>query len=733
MSLKKKKTIKNFEVEFKIPQIDESFEGLKREKPGFKSSKIGSPMFGTRVKDEMTYPNLKDKIDVRKNYDNFRSKENKLITDEELIAKYGTKYYEFDMISERTRKEVYGDDISKIEKPEETKETKKETPKNEFSFIKSKDEFVSEDSAEEIAPPLVDEETETFSFNLKLDEEEDEFEYSSFEPNVIDTQKAKIPDFLLDEEKPKPSLKQTPEVKIFEEEEKPSKTLIPEEHIEPTVAVEEKIKPIKEVPLIVDPYKNYKYPPKSIFKCTAAKDLEFPAWLEEKKNIINQTLTNFDIAGEVVNYTMGPTLTRYEVLLAPGVNVRKVSNLYETFQMQLGAKTLRIQAPIPGKKTIGIEVPNDKAETVFFGDILSDEFYNDGSPLRVALGKDIDGKSIYKEIDKMPHGLIAGSTGSGKSVCINTILVSLLLRNKPSDLKLILVDPKKVELISYNDLPHLVTPVIDDPQMASEGLKWAVEEMERRYDAFSSNRVRNIKDYNQKALTDISIQKMAYIVIVIDELADLMMVCSNDVEDSIKRLTQKSRAAGIHLLVATQRPTVEVVKGTIKANIPTRIAFRVFSQIDSSTILDEGGAETLLGKGDMLIKEGEVPNRLQGAFISDSEIDAVTDFIRNQSETNYIFTHDDLRKKADTQNFTGGTTSNSESVDTLYQIASYCVSEQTCSINSLQQQFNLGFNRAQRIVLALEDMGIVSPKKGTKGREILITEEELNRLFEKED
>ncbi len=430
---------------------------------------------------------------------------------------------------------------------------------------------------------------------------------------------------------------------------------------------------------------------------------------------------------------MGPTLTRYEILLSSGVNVKKIANLFDTFQMNLGAKTLRIQAPIPGKKTIGIEVPNDKSETVFYGDILTDEFYDSNYPLRVALGKDIDGKPILIDIASMPHGLIAGSTGSGKSVCINTILVSLLLKNRPDDLKLILVDPKKVELISYNDLPHLVTPVIDDPTMASESLKWAVEEMDRRYEAFSNVRARNIKDYNEKAKEDISLLKMAYIVIVIDELADLMLTCSQEVEDAIKRLTAKSRAAGIHLLVATQRPTVDVVKGTIKANIPSRIAFRVFSGTDSMTILDEIGAEQLLGKGDMLVKQNEIPNRLQGAYVADREIDAVTDFIRTQAAPDYIFTHEDLKKKTETSNFTGGTSNNTESAETLYQIAKFCIEEDNCSINSIQQQFNVGFNRAQRIVTFLEEQGIVSEKNGTKGREILIDLYQLNQIFEKEN
>lgn len=378
-------------------------------------------------------------------------------------------------------------------------------------------------------------------------------------------------------------------------------------------------------------------------------------------------------------------------------------------------------------------MPNDKAEMVFFGDIVTEEFINDESPLKVALGKDIDNNSIYTRIDKWPHGLIAGSTGSGKSVCMNTILISLLLKNKPDDVKLLLVDPKTVELMSYNDLPHLVTPVINDPQLASEALKWACEEMDRRYSYLNQYRVRNIGDYNKKAKTNPQMQKLPYIVVVIDELADLMMTASSDVEDSIMRITQKARAAGIHLLVATQRPTTDVVKGTIKANISTRVAFRTVSYVDSNTILDEGGAESLLGKGDMFLKEeGGLAQRLQGAFVTDEEIDAVTDFIRSQAEPDYLFSHDDLKKKVASTN-AGGVSSNSESPEMLYNVALHCIENGVCSINSIQGPFQLGFNRAQRIIQALEELGIVGPKDGTKPRPILKTASETREILGIED
>ncbi len=720
---KKKKEVKKIDTNYRIPQIDEGYEGIKTSKDSFKKSKIGSPLFGSQVKDTILVRDISKEVelDVRKTYDAFRDKDKKLITDDELIQKYGTKYFEFQMIDNETRRQVYGSDIT----PLKSNNDGKDTSNNEnigFSFIQDKNEFFGdtkskeEERFEHSSESMFD--FGVFTNHTINDEQNIDYEFGSFKPKYVEPDPIKVPEFLFKndqvvEPRKEEIIDNTFNYNNIEED-------------EPAVKFESNSVVL---PKIVDPYRDYTLPPLSIFRSSSKVEEEMPYWLEEKKEIINKTLIDFDIAGEVINYTKGPTFTRYEILLQSGVNVRKIANLYDTFQMNLGARTLRIQAPIPGKKTVGVEVPNDKAEMVCFGDVVNDDFIAGEEPLKIALGKDIDGKAIYTYIDKMPHGLVGGATNSGKSVCMNTILISLLMRNKPDDLKLILIDPKTVELISYNELPHLVTPVITDPEMASESLKWACEEMDRRYAFFSENRVRNIKDYNRKASEDKTLQKMSYMIIVIDELADLMMVCSSDVEDSIKRLTQKARAAGIHLIVATQRPTVDVVKGTIKANIPTRIAFKVFSQIDSATILDEGGAESLLGKGDMLIKEGDIPVRLQGAYISDSEIDAVTDFIRKQAGPDYIFTHDDLKKKSSSQNF-GGTQSNQESVEMLYDAAAYFLESGTCSINALTQRFGLGFNRAQRIVSALEEMGIVSSKNSTKGREMLVNSDELMNIFE---
>jgi S-DNA-T family DNA segregation ATPase FtsK/SpoIIIE len=481
-------------------------------------------------------------------------------------------------------------------------------------------------------------------------------------------------------------------------------------------------------------YSKYSIPYKKLFpKSTSERDMH-PQWLEDKKEIINQTLKAFGIDGEVIDYTKGPAFTLYEIMLAPGVNVKKVGQIHDNLQMNLQVPSIRILLPIPGKNTIGVEAPNDKADVVKFGDILSDEFVYDNKGLNVALGEKIDGSPLYENIPDMPHALIAGATQSGKSVSINTILVSLLIKNSPENLRLILVDPKKVELSFYNDIPHLATPIIDDPQMAAEALKWAVEEMDRRYEVFARNRVRNLEGYNEKRKNDPELERLPYYVIIIDEFNDLIMQCANDVNYCVLRLAQKARAAGMHVILATQRPTTDVVNGTIKANFPCRIAFRVSSDVDSRVILDDVGAESLLGNGDMLIKTDQPLQRAQGAYISDDEIAAVADYLIDNYEPDFVFSHAELAKKV--QQAGGVTVSRKEaeeSDDLLYEIASACVQQGACSINSIQSSFGLGFNRAQRIVTMLEDRGIVSPKNGTKGREILVDIYQLNNMFGKED
>lgn len=518
------------------------------------------------------------------------------------------------------------------------------------------------------------------------------------------------------------------EVDIFEEPVKEAKTNISDffepkkevkapkkEEVKPQVQVTTKPKPMNKF------NKEYQLPPISLLTKPMKKEEDHSEWISKQIDILNTTLEEFKIGGTVVNHTKGPTVTRYEIDLDSGVNVRKVVNISDNLKMALAAKEIRIEAPIPGKSTVGIEVPNMVPEIVHFIDIISKEEFRNNALLNVALGLDIDGKGVYASIAKMPHGLVAGATGSGKSVCINTILMSLLFQYSPDELKLMLIDPKMVELASYNDLPHLLTPVITDAKIATAGLKWAVEEMERRFQVFANERVRDIKSYNQKVLQEGNTDIMPYVVIIVDELADLMMVASNSVEEAIMRLTQKARACGMHLIIATQRPSTDVVKGTIKSNIPTRIAFSVSSYIDSMTIIDSAGAEKLLGRGDMLFSEAGQPQiRVQGAFISDAEIHNVNEFIRGQRDPEYQFDQDNLVKRA----------SQSEETDDLMpDVARYVVLQGECSINKISKEFRIGFNRAQKIVEILSDYGVVSDNLGSKARTVNVTLDELDDIL----
>ncbi|WP_082797423.1 DNA translocase FtsK [Neobacillus drentensis] len=446
-------------------------------------------------------------------------------------------------------------------------------------------------------------------------------------------------------------------------------------------------------------------------------------WLLEQEEILNETLQNFNVGASVVNVTQGPSVTRFEVQPEPGVKVNKITNLSDDIKLSLAARDIRIEAPIPGKHTIGIEVPNQKSRPVFINEIIQSSIFKEStSPLTAVLGLDIAGKPIVTDLKKMPHGLIAGATGSGKSVCINTILVSLLFKASPEDLKLLLIDPKMVELAPYNRIPHLVSPVITDVKAATAALKWAVEEMERRYELFAHTGVRDINRFNELAIKHKQYSdKLPFIVIVIDELADLMMMSPADVEEAICRIAQKARACGIHLIVATQRPSVDVITGLIKANIPTRIAFSVSSQVDSRTIIDISGAEKLLGRGDMLFLENgsSKPVRLQGTFVSDEEIDLVVGHVREQREPDYLFEQDELLKKAQV----------TENEDELfYEACEFIIDQGGASTSSLQRRFKIGYNRAARLMDLLENSGYITSANGSKAREVLITLADLESI-----
>ncbi|MTT32529.1 DNA translocase FtsK [Terrilactibacillus sp. BCM23-1] len=443
-------------------------------------------------------------------------------------------------------------------------------------------------------------------------------------------------------------------------------------------------------------------------------------WIEEKRAILKEALDNFHVNADIVDYTQGPAVTRFEIHLHPGVKVNKIMNLTEDIKLSMAAEQIRI-APVIGKSTVGIEIPNDERKPVYLKDLLHSEAFKDQSAaLPAILGQDISGQQVITDLAKMPHGLIAGATGSGKSVCIHSLILSLIYKTSPERLRLILIDPKVVELAAYRELPHLATPVITEPKEASLSLKWAVEEMEKRYQYFAKMGVRDIKRYNECIENGQQEGEiMPYIVIIIDELADLMMVSPQDVEEAICRIAQKARAAGIHLLLATQRPSVDVITGLIKSNIPTRIAFSVSSQVDSRTILDSSGAERLLGQGDMLFIENGARDikRLQGCFVSDEEISRISAQFDQMESPPYLF---------DKEDFKGVLHDNADMDDELFDEAGYFVIDQgQASVSSLQRRFRIGYNRAARLIDDLQAMGIVSEANGSKPRQVLVSKEEF--------
>ncbi|SCA87352.1 DNA translocase SftA [Bacillus glycinifermentans] len=470
--------------------------------------------------------------------------------------------------------------------------------------------------------------------------------------------------------------------------------------------------------------RGYEFPSLALLDVPPAQKRDDQPWINEQRELLDVTLENFNVRANVVHVTQGPSVTRFEVHPEPGVKVNKITNLSDDIKLSLSAKDIRIEAPIPGKNTIGIEVPNLHSKMVYLREMIrSPEFRTNPSPLTAALGLDISGQPVVCDLKKMPHGLIAGATGSGKSVCLNTILVSLLFKADPTEVKLLLIDPKMVELAPYNEIPHLVSPVITDAKAATAALKWVVEEMERRYELFAHSGVRDIERFNEKVHEKKMGEKLPYLVVVIDELADLMMVAPNEVEESICRIAQKARACGIHLLIATQRPSVDVITGLIKANIPTRIAFSVSSNVDSRTIIDMAGAEKLLGKGDMLFLENGSgkPVRLQGNFVSDREIDRVVSHVRKQQKPSYLFEQEELVR----QNPAGF-----DHDELFLEACEFAVEQNSASTSSLQRRFRIGYNRAARLIDMMEREGMISEAKGSKPREVLITRTDLEQLIE---
>lgn len=514
--------------------------------------------------------------------------------------------------------------------------------------------------------------------------------------------------FEFDQDNMKLDIKEKKPLKIKEEKESPQ-----EPYIEPPKKTD---------------LSHYQLPPLSLLSTRSTHNVSKEKSAANKNAArLTNVLKQFGVNATIENAFIGPTITKYELKLEIGTRVNKILQLQDDIKLALATADIRIEAPIPGKPYVGIEVPNQSAAMVGFKDVLKSLLSNSKyqhNPLVVALGKDVSGKPVFAQLDKMPHLLIAGATGSGKSVCVNTIISSILMRAKPDEVKLILVDPKKVELSIYNGIPHLLAPVVTDPKKAAAVLREVVAEMERRYDLFASVNARNIQGYNEFAKTynedhtDEPKEILPYHVIILDEVADLMMVASKDVEDCIMRISQMARAAGIHLIVATQRPSTDIITGVIKANIPSRIAFAVSSSIDSRTILDTSGAEKLLGKGDMLFSPmgSSSPMRVQGCFVSDEEVSAIVHYVSSQQEAVYEDKYVNVKSISSTQ----GSDDFDEEDEEYEKCREFVIQAQKASTSLLQRKFRIGYNKAARIIDRLEEEGVIGPQLGSKPREVYI-------------
>ncbi len=693
----KKLKVESPKTTFEIPQI----QGKKENK---NYSTFVSPYFGDNVKDELIIPKSTIEGNINERFDVFRS--TKKIKEEE-------KYKEFNILTSDQVKDMLN------RKPTTTTSKVEHNSDEHFEKVIKKD--------------IVDDEIKmSIPFGLRdvLEESNDD---TSEEEFVIDE-----------------TINQTPTKKIYEDIQLED-DLAPPQNSDEAVSDDilnflfgEKVEKstgesevIAETPSVnetdntetdyknIHAYQNYQSPSLDLLNHHDDTGEENAEYLFEQEQIINNTLEQFRVGGKVVNYTHGPTVTQYEVKLDSGVIISKLTNIASNLKMNLAAIDIRIEAPIPGKTTIGIEVPNKVKKLVNFGNYITKDFVENSKPLEVILGVDLSGNVISADISKMPHGLIAGATGSGKSVCIDTILMSLLLKATPEDLKLILIDPKRVGLAAYSKAPHLAAPIIHDAKIAAQGLKWVVDEMERRYNLLFSVEARDLSSYNNKikGRTSEGFEHLPNLVIIIEEMADLMSQSGNDVEQLIMRIAQKARAAGIYMLVATQRPSVDVIKGSIKSNIPTRIALKVASNTDSMTIIDFGGAESLLGNGDMLFSFAGLPlKRLQGAYVSEEEIDKVTAYL-SQYDKNYLFTTDSLVVEVEKSD------RNQNMDDIFFDVAKFCVENNYASINKVQREFNIGYNRASEIFIQLEENGVVSSPQSKNPRKIIIDMESLVDRF----
>ncbi len=603
------------------------------------------------------------------------------------------------------REELYEDDVEEKGKAEIRKEGKraKTIKENRKAYLE-----VEDDKNNEVAPEQI-----KINLNGRTIEEEStgrrkfKHDKNDLVPLGMENKQKMEPDYI--------------EGNLFKKEEEKKEEKVKEVlQLEHAVAVEDE---------------HYEYPPVELLSKGTKKAIKGGAKaLTEVATRLQKTLYSFGVQAKVENVSVGPAITRYELKPAEGVRVSKIANLADDIALNLAAETIRIEAPIPGKQAVGIEVPNTEKETVHFRDVVeSDAFQDSKSKLSVALGKDVAGNMEIADIAKMPHALIAGATGSGKSVCINTIITSIIYKAKPSEVKFVMVDPKVVELSVYNGIPHLLIPVVTDPKKAAGALAWAVQEMDNRYNVFAQKGVRDLKGYNALAEKEEGTGTLPQIVIIIDELADLMMVAAKEVEDSICRLAQKARAAGMHLIIATQRPSVDVITGIIKANIPSRIAFAVSSQVDSRTILDQVGAEKLLGKGDMLFYPSGAPKpvRVQGAFVSDEEVEKIVSFVKSNGVATYnedILDSIENSNKTDKEIADEAAAGDDDTDPLLMDAIDVVVETGQASTSFIQRRFKVGYARAGRIIDQMEERGVISGYQGSKPRQVLMSMERLQEL-----